>query len=334
MHVDTAHIWPPAAPATAVPLQQAARAAVRRLWHGSPVLTVTGLLMLLPLAGFLAGLVLDPRTIAGAPAWLKPAKFALSTTIYALTLAWVFSWLPGAPRTRRVVGPVTAAVFVLEVGIIAVQAWRGTTSHFNVRTTLDAVLFGVMGTGILVQTVASVWVAVALWRQPFADGALAIALRAGMILTIVGASTGGLMTRPTAAQLEEARASGRIEVAGAHTVGAPDGGPGLPGTGWSRTHGDLRVPHFVGLHALQLLPLLAVVVRRRVAPTRVRPMMRLVSGSYAGVFAVLMIQALRAEPVIAPTASTLLLFGAWLLATGAGAVWLGRARPASGVVVG
>ena len=83
------------------------------------------------------------------------------------------------------------------------------------------------------------------------------ALRLGMTITIVGAMTGGLMTRPTSAQLEAARAGNRMTVAGAHTVGAPDGGPGLPGTGWSLEHGDIRVAHFLGLHALQLLPLLA-----------------------------------------------------------------------------
>ena len=107
------------------------------------------------------------------------------------------------------------------------------------------------------------------------------------------------MTRPTAAQLEEARASGRIALAGAHTVGAPDGGPGLPVTGWSTQHGDLRVAHFVGLHALQALPILTFVAfRRQHEQARIR--LTLAAATvYALVFVALLIQALRGFPLIA-----------------------------------
>ncbi len=236
---------------------------LRRLWTSNAPLTAAGLLMVAALAAFLAGLWLDPRVITGAPAWLKPAKFAASTAIFMFTLAWMFSYLPGWPRLRRTVGWIAAATLVLEVGLIALQAWRGTTSHFNVGTPLDAAVFAVMGAGILVQTASSVAVTVALWRQPFADRAFGWALRLGMVIALLGASTGGLMTRPTAAQLADARAGHRMTVVGAHTVGAADGGPGLPGTGWSLQHGDLRVPHFVGLHAMQMLPLIALLLVRR-----------------------------------------------------------------------
>ena len=215
-------------------------------------------------------MLVDPRIITGAPAWLKPFKFAVSTAIYSLTLAWIFGWLSDWPRVRRVVGWTTAIVFVLEVAIIDAQAWRGTTSHFNVSTPLDAVLFFVMGGAILLQTLVSVAVAVALWRQRFTDRALGWALRLGMTLTIVGALTGPLMTRPTAAQLADARAGGRMTTAGAHSVGGTDGGPGVPVTGWSREHGDLRVPHFIGLHAIQALALIAVGLRRWRRPEAVR----------------------------------------------------------------
>ena len=74
---------------------------------------------------------------------------------------------------RRIVGRTTAVVLIGELAIIALQAWRGTTSHFNVGTLLDGVLFTVMGIAIVVQTLTSIAVAVALWRQPFADRALA-----------------------------------------------------------------------------------------------------------------------------------------------------------------
>ena len=102
-----------------------------------------------------------------------------------------------------------------------------------------------------------------VWRQRFADPALGWALRLGLILTVLGASTGGLMTRPTAAQIANARATHQMPLSGAHTVGAPDGGPGLPLTGWSTRHGDVRVPHFIGLHAWQVLPLFVLLVLRR-----------------------------------------------------------------------
>ena len=274
------------------------RAFLDRLWATDPILTGTGLFLTALLAASAIGMVVDSREITGAPAWLKPAKFAASTAIYSLTLAWIFTYLPGWTRTRRLVGRATALIFLLELAIIDWQAWRGTTSHFNIGTPLDASLFAVMGVAIVLQTLGSVAVAVALWRQHFADPALGWALRLGLAIAIVGASTGGLMTRPTGEQLAEAAQSGRLAIAGAHTVGAPDGGPGLPVTGWSTRHGDLRLPHFVGLHAIQVLPLVPLLVlRRKGEAARVRWTVA-AAGAYAMVFVALLIQALRGIPLV------------------------------------
>ena len=287
-------------------------------WRADRLLTATGLFLLAALAAFSLGVVLDSRVVTGAPVWLKPAKFAASTAIYSFTLAWVFRFLGDWPRTRRVVGRLTAAIFVIEVGIIALQAARGTASHFNTATLLDSVLFSVMGAGIVTQTIASGFVAVALWRQRFADRAVGWALRLGMTLTIVGALTGGLMTRPTSDQIAAARVTQQMPVSGAHTVGVPDGGPGLPGVGWSTRHGDLRVAHFVGLHALQLLA--AVLLLLPVAWSarrRVRTIL-MASASHAALFAILLWQALRGEPLVTPGAPTLLVLAAWAATTVAG----------------
>jgi len=269
-----------------------------RLWRTDPVLVGTGLFLTALTVPFGLGLLLDPRIITGAPAWLKPLKFAVSTAIYTFTLTWVFTFLPDWPRMRRIVGTGTAAALVLEVVLIAGQAWRGTTSHFNNATPFDAAVFGVMGLVIVLQTLLAVALAVALWRQPFADPALGWALRLGVIVTVLGAFTGGLMTRPTAAQIADARATRQMPISGAHTVGAPDGGPGLPLTGWSTRHGDVRVPHFIGLHAWQALPLFVLVVLRR-GSDRTRTRLAIAAaGVYAAVFVGLLVQALRALPVL------------------------------------
>ena len=171
------------------------------------------------------------------------------------------------------------------MAIIGGQAFRGTTSHFNASTPLDLVLFTIMGVAIVAQTLSTIAVAVALWRSRFTDRAIGWALRLGMTITIIGAFTGGLMTAPTARQLDAARAGEGMPVSGAHTVGAPDGGPGLPGTGWSMEHGDLRVPHFVGLHALQALPIVALVLgRRRLTEIRRVRLTIVAAASYVGLF--------------------------------------------------
>ena len=136
-----------------------------RVWKSDRTLTVSALLMVGALAAFVVGLVIDPRGITGAPAWLKPAKFAVSTAIYMFTLAWIFTYLSEWPRLRKLVGRGTAAIFIVEVAIIALQAWRGTTSHFNYSTPLNGALFVSMGAAIVLQTLLSVAVVVALWRQ-------------------------------------------------------------------------------------------------------------------------------------------------------------------------
>ena len=289
---------------------------LKRLWKADAPLTVTGLVMLPALAIAAVGLIVDPRLITGAPAWLKPAKFALSIAVYAFTLAWTFTFIPGFKRTRRIVGWVTAIVMMLELGVIALQAWRGATSHFNFSTPLNGVLFTIMGAAIGLQTVTSIAVATALWRQEFEDQALGWALRLGMTITIIGAFSGALMTRPTADQLAAAHAGQAMPVIGAHTVGAPDGGSGIPVTGWSREHGDLRVPHFAGLHALQVLSLVAFVLRRRRLPADAQARLTVTAaGSYFALFAILLAQALRGQPVVHPDSLTLGALGGWALVT-------------------
>jgi uncharacterized integral membrane protein len=242
---------------------------------------------------------------------MKPVKFAISTAVFAVSMAWLFRYLPDFPKTKRWIGPALAVILNLEVGIVDVQAARGVSSHFNVGTAGNAILFSIMGGAIALLLLLSVWILTALFRQPFKDPVWGWALRLGMLITVLGSATGGLMTMPTSEQRAAIARHERVKVAGAHTVGAPDGGPGIPGVGWSEQHGDLRIPHFLGLHGLQIVPLI-VWWRRRKAGLR---FVFAIAGSYSALYGILAWQALRGESIAEPSVATLGVLGAWLVAT-------------------
>jgi hypothetical protein len=133
----------------------------------------------------------------------------------------------------------------------------------------------------------------------------------GFLIMLVGASLGGLMPGPTAEQRRHLQAGEPPTMLGAHAVGVPDGGPGLPITRWSTEGGDLRIPHFFGMHALQLLPLFGWWLGRRrssASPQGARAAGRrvMVAGAgYLGLVGVTLLQALRGQPLLAPDIVTL-----------------------------
>jgi hypothetical protein len=271
------------------------------------------------------GLAVDDRTVAGSPAWFKPFKFAVSFAAYALSLAWMLSLLPRYRRTGWWAGTVVAVTSGIEMVLITGQAARGRRSHFNNETPFDSALFTAMAVTVVALWAGALVIAVLLFRIRQADRALAWSLRVGSVLSLAGAALGFQMARPTAAQRAEAE-TGVPEVLGAHGVGVTDGsGPSMALTGWETTGGDLRVPHFVGLHALQILPfvLLALVMLAprfaRLRDERVRlRLILVVSGAYSALFVLVTWQALRGQALLSPDGATLGAAAAILLASAAG----------------
>ena len=290
---------------------------LRRAWTDSAPLTATCLLMIAALVASCVGIFLDSRIITGVPAWLKPAKFAISTAIFSGTIAWLFRYITIWPKFMRAIGWVLSIVLVFEVAIIDLQAARGTTSHFNAATSRDAALFAVMGAAIGVLGLASVAVLIALFRQKFRNPAWGWLLRLGMLTTVLGSAGGGLMLRITPEQAANIRATHQVRAVGGHTVGAPDGGPGLPGLGWSTQHGDLRIPHFFGLHGVQIIPFVGwfAITRRRIQDTsrQIRFAFAL-AASYLAWIGILAWQALRGQSIIDPDSSTLAALAIWFVA--------------------
>ena len=291
---------------------------LRRTWNDSAPLTATSLLMLAAFVASCAGIFLDSRLITSVPAWLKPAKFAISTAIFAGTIAWLYRYIAVWPGFMRAVSWILSGVLVFEVAIIDLQAARGTTSHFNAATPLDTFLFSVMGVAIGFLWLGSLAVLIALFRQKFENPAWGWLLRLGMLTTVLGSAGGGLMLRMTPEQTAAMRVNHAVRAVGGHTVGAPDGGPGLPGVGWSTHHGDLRIPHFFGLHGLQIIPVLGwlAIRRRSIRDTRRSVGLAFVlAATYLGWVGLLTWQALRGQSIIDPDALTLVASVIWFAAS-------------------
>ncbi|MFJ5710577.1 hypothetical protein [Streptomyces sp. NPDC093105] len=254
------------------------------------------------------GILLDDRTLVGAPIWTKPFKFAVSFVAYSLSLAWMLSLLPRAKRAGWWAGTVVTVTSALEMALITLQVVRGRQSHFNQETAFDAAVFQAMGVTVVILWLAALTIAVLLLRTRLLDPATAWAVRLSSLIALAGAAVGFLMVQPTPAQ----RAATDPPIVGAHSVGVPDGGPSLPVTGWAATGGDLRIAHFFGMHALQLLPLLLLVLTAlaprlpRLADPGIR--LRLVltaSAAYTAAFVLLTWQALRGQPLLHPDTTTL-----------------------------
>jgi hypothetical protein len=228
-----------------------------------------------------AALPFDGRLVAGVNPWIKPIKFEVSIIIYALTIGWLLLQLPGEMRPKRWIAAGVASAMTLEITAIVVQAARGVKSHYNIDSPADAAVFALMGVMIALNTVLAAWLLLLYWRaDPPLPLAMVWGIRLGLIAFLLASVEGFVLVRNLA-----------------HTVGAPDGGPGLPFLNWSTTHGDLRIAHFVGMHGLQALPLLGWWLSRedRQAGTRV---VVLAFAVLVAAFAWTLQQALAAQPLL------------------------------------
>jgi hypothetical protein len=263
------------------------------------------------------GLLVDDRVVNGSPIWFKPFKFGISFALFGATLAWMLTLSSRARRTGWWAGTVVAVVSLAEMAAVLTQVVRGKASHFNNETAFDEAVFSLMGMMILVLWIATFVVSVVVSPQRQAEPATTWAVRFGLGLSLVGMLLAFLMTQPTASQLAELDADRSPSTIGAHAVGVPDDGPSMPVTGWSTTGGDLRVPHFIGIHALQALPLLSLLLVALAArlpvladrTTRLR-LVLIAAAGYAATIALLTWQALRGQALVHPDATTLAAAGA------------------------
>lgn len=203
------------------------------------------------------GIVLDDRAelVLGQHRAVKPLKFAVSIATLLATVQLVLDRLDGTARIAPWLAWPLAVGMVVETLAIGIQALRGVPSHFNERTPFDRALWHAMLVAIVTITLTLIGFAGVVTTHALAVTPLvALAIRVGAWTVLLAAISGFAM-------------GGRL----AHAVGGRDGhGPARRITGWSRAHGDLRVPHFFALHALQAIPGLAWLVEQLPLPAPVR----------------------------------------------------------------
>jgi hypothetical protein len=255
----------------------------RELYRRNKILTITGWIHVFLLAGMLVILPFDSRLVMGINPWIKPIKFAASITIFVWTVAWLLEYPRLSSRARAIITWGISISMIVEIACIAGQAARGTTSHYNQSTPLNIAIFAVMGLTIVFSTVLMVALLIYFCKgefdiaRPYLWG-----IRSGLAIFLVASAIGGVMIAHKG-----------------HSVGVEDGGPGLPFVNWSTQGGDLRVAHFLGLHALQLLPIIGFLISTRTGWTMSQrtALVLALSGAYVLLVGLLYWQASQGLPL-------------------------------------
>lgn len=233
---------------------------------------------LISLALALAFLILtrvSQLQVAGVNAWYKPFKFAASIAIYSFTMAWYVSYL-GPSFNTKVFNTVVIVLFGFEIVYIALQAYRGQLSHFNISTPLYSLLYSAMAIAASVVTLYTAYIGLLFFQNQFPalEPHYLWAIRISILLFVVFSFEGFVM-------------GSRM----AHTIGGPDGGSGIPLLNWSTKFGDPRIAHFIGMHALQVIPLVSYYLLKNTKAT-------LLLGLLYGLLALaILIQALKGKPL-------------------------------------
>lgn len=241
-------------------------------------------LLMLALAGATLQIV-DARTLAsGVNVWVKPVKFLVSISVFALTAAWFFGYI--RPERRRALLPRLAVVMLIFAGTLELlwigwQAANGLESHFNHDTPFYDLMYGLMGLFALILIGSTLPLAWEIGRRPAAglrpDFVAAVVI--GLLLTVLlGGGLGGYMSAQPG-----------------HAVGATGGH--VPLFGWNRSGGDLRIAHFLGIHSQQAIPILAFLIGGLTAPRR----WALLAGgtlAYVALTLVIFAQAVAGRPLL------------------------------------
>lgn len=250
--------------------------AARQLW------LLTGFSLAMMAAGLVwAGF--ETRLYQDALVWVKPFKFALSFAVFFATLAWAAQRLSDhAARGLTWVVTLMALSFWFEMIYITVQAAQGIGSHYNTGDWYHGMMYSLMGVGAVTLVLGAAVMGRAVLRD--AGAALHPDLRWGLGVGFILSAGLTLVTAATLSAMP------------GHFVGVPPAGAAaVPFLGWSAAVGDLRPSHFMALHAMQAIPLLAWALAGK---TKARSWITGGAVIYSALTAALYVQALMGLPLV------------------------------------
>ena len=256
---------------------------IKILFDRSKLFTWLGIILLVQSLVLIALIPFHELEVLGINSLLKPLKFALSLWIYSWTMAYLVHYFNDKKMVRRFE---ILAIFcmLIEQVIITMQAFRGTLSHFNISTPTDGMLFSIMGILIATITTYTLFVTIKFKRQ---TDNINIVFKEAIFLGLSIFVVSGYLGFTMASRLT-------------HNVGGEMGGASLPFINWSTTIGDLRVAHFIGLHALQIIPLVGFVIMKYINDsTKGVRLIRIISFFYMLFVLLTFVQALMGNPLIA-----------------------------------
>ena len=286
-------------------LQEKIAGQLRAAWHQNRSLFMLIAFSLLCLFVSLLGLLLDRGTINGELAWAKPCKFSVSLAIYGFTLIWFSHYLTRHKAFFQFTCRASFIGTVVELLAIIMQVVRGTSSHFNSATGFDHCVFAVITTAIMPIAFSLLALFAILLREENLPEVLGLSLKLGVFVTLIGLVPGILMLLPEGLR-EHIFCYRQFD---GHTIGTGIYGHGIPFIGWNAIAGDLRVAHFMGIHALQVLPFLGLLfehfgAKLSLSICKQRQIVWNASLTYLGFVLLLTWQALRSESIAAPSTKT------------------------------
>ena len=255
-------------------------------WESQRSLVIATLVFALGSAVLAAMMLFDDTQILGINRWIKPIKFFSSAAIFTGTVALFLHLLQANATLKQIISWGVIAAMAIELILITMQAARGITSHFNTSTPFDAGVFSVMGLVIGINTVLVLLLGILYFTgETELPAGVLWGIRLGIFVFLLGSIQGGYMSSQVG-----------------HAVGVPDGGAGLPFVNWSTEGGDLRVAHFLGLHALQVIPLFALGLGYLLREAKVRvALVILFALLYTAGFTALWLGAVQGKPLIRNT---------------------------------